>query len=231
MHKIDKKITGYKVVQPNETEEALHSQKTTILDETEKLSSKLPVKVELKRPLSLTSKTYRLKPPQADHALYVTLSALVHAGRRYPFEIFFNTKNPEHIEWTNALTLTISIAFRQAIESGNSLASLIENLKETFGTSGAYLSKVPSKPKFVNGLVAEIGYIIEEFNNECLQYNYSNSSHEVPPTVEETKATFPSEEVTDTKVVTNPCPDCGEQLELLDGCLTCVKGCGWSKCG
>ena len=27
-----------------------------------------------------------------------------------------------------------------------------------------------------------------------------------------------------------PCPDCGEPLQLLDGCKTCVTGCGWSKC-
>lgn len=28
----------------------------------------------------------------------------------------------------------------------------------------------------------------------------------------------------------NKCPQCGEKLERTDGCITCVKGCGWTKC-
>jgi ribonucleoside-diphosphate reductase alpha chain len=27
------------------------------------------------------------------------------------------------------------------------------------------------------------------------------------------------------------CPKCGSTMQLLDGCPTCVEGCGWSKCG
>ena len=28
----------------------------------------------------------------------------------------------------------------------------------------------------------------------------------------------------------NKCPQCGEKLERTDGCITCIKGCGWTKC-
>lgn len=28
----------------------------------------------------------------------------------------------------------------------------------------------------------------------------------------------------------NKCPQCGEELERTDGCITCIKGCGWTKC-
>jgi ribonucleoside-diphosphate reductase alpha chain len=28
----------------------------------------------------------------------------------------------------------------------------------------------------------------------------------------------------------NKCPQCGEKLERADGCITCIKGCGWTKC-
>jgi len=254
-HEITKKIVGFKVVQPSEVKES-----EVILDGTEKIDFTQTKRNEvidleslqkLKRPLVCNSKTYRLKPPQAEHALYITLSSIEQDGKQHPFEIFFNTKNPEHIEWTNALTLTISIAFRQAIETGSSLSGLIENLKETFGTSGSYLSKVPSKPKFVNGLVAEIGLVIEEFNKECLAWNYSNSLQERPATEEEKQAAFgipyKTKEVTlkegvkidkgalvttnmlkETKV-TNPCPTCGEQLARIEGCATCLN-CGYSKC-
>lgn len=27
------------------------------------------------------------------------------------------------------------------------------------------------------------------------------------------------------------CPECGGKMTLMDGCPTCVEGCGWSKCG
>jgi hypothetical protein len=29
----------------------------------------------------------------------------------------------------------------------------------------------------------------------------------------------------------NKCPECGNHLEHIDGCLSDVTGCGWSKCG
>lgn len=251
MNKIDKKIVGFKVVQPSEALTANNTDIETIAQAIETDAGEaLPdlrqsllemqsylVKKELIRPLVCNSKTYRLKPPQAEHALYVTISSIEQEGKRYPFELFFNTKNPNHIEWTSALTLTISIAFRTAIETRSSLSGLISNLKETFGTGGSYLSKVPAKPKFVNGLVAEIGLVIEEFNNECLVWNAHSENHDVWETEVETAERlfeeaygFTPSEPTKSKI-TNPCPECGEQLSLLDGCSTCVQGCGYSKCG
>ena len=256
MKKIESKIVGYKVAQQEEPKEP-----EVIIDGTEKidltqtnrnesidLKSLQKLNLKLKRPLVCNSKTYRLKPPQTEHALYVTLSSIEQDEKQHPFEIFFNTKNPEHIEWTSALTLTISIAFRTAIETGSSLNGLISNLKETFGTSGSYLSKVPSKPKFVNGLVAEIGLVIEVFNEECLAWNCSNSTHEKPATEEEKQAVMSDNsfikntklsvtdlstipEITSLAAKLPECKVCGEAaLIRLDGCLTCTS-CGDSKCG
>ena len=28
----------------------------------------------------------------------------------------------------------------------------------------------------------------------------------------------------------NKCPQCGEELARTDGCVTCIHGCGWTKC-
>lgn len=235
--KVDKKIVGYKVVQPSEVKEP-----ETILDGTEEIdltqtkrneaidteSLQKLQKKELKRPLRLDNE-WRLKPPYAEHALYVRLNAIEHEGKKYPFEIFFNTVDSTQVEWTNGLTLTLSLNFRTAIETGTSLQPLIDKLKKTVGTSGNYLSKVPAKPKFVNGLVAEIGLVIEEFNSECLQSSYSESSYEAPPTAEESAAIISTEEVTSVKVA-NVCKLCGGKLIKLDGCDTCVD-CGDSKCG
>lgn len=210
--KITKKIVGYKVVTPDEvflsdlrsTEdlevayEDLITDKDSVvyLGQNEVIS--FPKK-ELKRPLRLDNE-WRLKPPYANHALYVRLNAITHEGKKYPYEIFFNTKDVKDIKWLNALTVTISTAFRTAIETGTSLQPLIDNFKESCDTESPYLSRVPEKPKFVNGLVAEIGLVIEEFNKECLAWNYSESSHERPATEEEAKAVTTLQDTTQFKM-------------------------------
>jgi len=244
--KITKKITGYKVVTPEEAEKAfVELLDTTVTDEANKPLDNnllervgaLVVKAGLIRPLRLDNE-WRLKPPYANHALYVRLNAITHEGKKYPYEIFFNTKDVKDIKWLNALTVTISTAFRTAIETGTSLQPLIDNFKESCDTESPYLSRVPEKPKFVNGLVAELGLVIEFFNKECLAWNYSESSHARPATEEELKAvtsiviTATTEDFLLDKVnkVTNTCPNCGSQLTKQSGCDVCLS-CSYSKCG
>jgi hypothetical protein len=291
--KVTKKIISYKVV----TEEGVHKtpdeQGVTYINPTDTLiqqleeledfeaskvidaksaeATRLIIKPELKRPLRLDNE-WRLKPPYANHALYVRLNAIEYEGKKFPYEIFFNTKDVKDIKWLNALTVTISTAFRTAIETGTSLQSLIDNFKESCDTESPYLSKVPDKPRFVNGLVAEIGLVIEVFNKECLRWEenqcihndidkrmeaykqehpensipLSQSSHERPATEEENASAWldyvskpledlhtiiamKSASIEFPHVITNPCPDCGDQLIIMDGCPTCTS-CGYSKC-
>lgn len=219
--KITKKIVGYKVVTEEGVTKIPDEQGVTYINPTDTLVAQLEelaelettkdiafktaeainlvIKPALKRPLRLDNE-WRLKPPYANHALYVRLNAITHEGKKYPYEIFFNTKEVKDIKWLNALTVTISTAFRTAIETGTSLQSLIDNFKESCDTESPYLSRVPEKPKFVNGLVAEIGLVIEEFNKECLAWNYSESSHERPATEEEAKAVTTLQDTTQFKM-------------------------------
>jgi len=276
--KITKKIVGYKVVTPEEALIGLTSNPVEILEDIglvevgnlEAIKQYTDTKVTyleagevmqiikqpLKRPLRLDNE-WRLKPPYSNHALYVRLNAIEYEGRKYPYEIFFNTKDVKDIKWLNALTVTISTAFRTAIETRTSLQPLIDNFKESCDTESPYLSRVPEKPKFVNGLVAEIGLVIEVFTNECNKWKYSQSSPERPATEEEKTASIsvliPDNEwqleqvsgieaiyldnklVKDLdisiafKAITNPCPDCGSQLTKQAGCDVCLS-CGYSKC-
>ncbi len=62
----------------------------------------------LARPEALPGQTYKLRWPESDHAIYITLNDVVQDGRRRPFEIFINSKNMEHYAWTLALTRMIS---------------------------------------------------------------------------------------------------------------------------
>ena len=68
----------------------------------------------LDRPGELPGKTYKLKWPESDHAIYITLNDILdESGRIRPFEIFINSKNTEHYAWTVALMRMISAVFRR----------------------------------------------------------------------------------------------------------------------
>ena len=47
----------------------------------------------LDRPEELPGKTYKVRWPESDHAIYITLNDIVQDGRRRPFEIFINSKS------------------------------------------------------------------------------------------------------------------------------------------
>ena len=82
----------------------------------------------LQRDQSLPGFTYKLKWPDSDHAIYVTLNDIIQEGRRRPFEIFINSKNLEHYAWTVALTRMISAVFRR----GGDVSFVVEELKAVF---------------------------------------------------------------------------------------------------
>src|SRR5699024_6834704 len=71
---------------------------------------------KLQRPEALEGRTYKIKTPLSEHALYVTINDVVlnpgtpHEVRR-PFEIFINSKNMDHFQWIVALTRIISAVF------------------------------------------------------------------------------------------------------------------------
>ena len=67
----------------------------------------------LSRPESLPGQTYKIKWPDGDHAMYITINDVIQDGRRRPFEIFINSKNMEHYAWTVGLTRMISAVFRR----------------------------------------------------------------------------------------------------------------------
>src|SRR5262249_34893940 len=67
----------------------------------------------LDRPEALPGQTYKVKWPDSEHAIYITLNDVVMDGRRRPFEVFINSKNMEHYAWTVALTRMISAVFRR----------------------------------------------------------------------------------------------------------------------
>ncbi len=105
------------------------------------------------RPEALPGQTYKIRWPDSEHALYITLNDIVQDGRRRPFEMFINSKNMEHYAWTVALTRMISAVFRR----GGDVSFVVEEMKAVFDPrGGAWMDG-----RYVPSLLAAIGDVIE----------------------------------------------------------------------
>jgi ribonucleoside-diphosphate reductase alpha chain len=107
----------------------------------------------LDRPGELPGKTYKLRWPESDHAIYITINDVIRDGRRRPFEIFINSKNMDHYAWTVALTRMISAVFRR----GGDVSFVVEELKAVFDPRGGQWME----GRYVPSLLAAIGDVIE----------------------------------------------------------------------
>ena len=168
----------------------------------------------LDRPAALDGQTYKLKWPDSEHAIYLTVNDVVINGHRRPFEIFINSKNMEHYAWTVALTRMISAVFRR----GGDVSFVVEELKAVFDPrGGAWI-----KGKYIPSILAAIGGVIEQhmiaigfLEGEGLGLKQDPQSQVVNLDGGKGKA----------------CPSCGQyDLRMVEGCMTCGS-CGYSKCG
>ena len=170
----------------------------------------------LDRPEALPGQTYKVRWPDSDHALYITLNDIVQDGRRRPFEVFINSKNMEHYAWTVALTRMISAVFRR----GGDVSFVVEELKAVFDPRGGQWMG----GRYVPTLLAAIGEVIE---THMIDIGFL-------PAPEQARA--PAAEPA-RKVVglgNDPrfrqCPKCGSpSLIRQEDCDTCTS-CGYSKC-
>jgi len=224
-HKITKKIVAYKVI--NKAEEAANTE--DIADSLESMHE------NVERPEVLLGSTYKIKTPQSEHALYITINDMVlnmgteHEERR-PYEVFINSKNMEHFQWVLALTRVISAVFRK----GGDVTFLVEEMKAVFDPKGGYFKK---GGVFMPSLVAEIGTAIEshmkfiglikteEMTDHQKQY-LDGKRKEFDDKHGEDSANddaFPEKSTLCVKCST-------KAMVLMDGSMTCLN-CGESKCG
>ncbi|CAG4915525.1 unnamed protein product, partial [Acidocella sp. C78] len=158
----------------------------------------------------LIGATYKLRWPDSEHAMYVTINDIEQDGVRRPFEVFVNSKNLEHYAWVVALTRMISAVFRR----GGEVAFVAEELKQVFDPRGGQWSG----GRYVPSLVAAIGDVIERHMVE--------TGFLVPPSDQKRVAEVPA-----ATPLGALCPKCSQPgLVREAGCLSCLH-CGWSKCG
>jgi ribonucleoside-diphosphate reductase alpha chain len=170
----------------------------------------------LERPNILDGNTYKLRWPDSEHAIYVTINDIIVNDQRRPFEVFINSKNMEHFAWTVGLTRMISAVFRR----GGDVSFVVDELKAVFDPrGGAWVSG-----KYIPSILAAIGGILEEHmvkigfitnSDETLSHQKDDSSK-----VEKLK-----------RFKQKSCTSCGQfDLQMIEGCMTC-RSCGYSKCG
>ena len=184
----------------------------------------------LDRPEELPGRTYKIKWPGSDHAIYITVNDVVQEGRRRPFEIFINSKNMEHYAWTVALTRMISAVFRR----GGDVSFVVEELKAVFDPRGGQWMG----GRYVPSLLAAIGGVIERHLIE-IGFLAPTESPRLIDAIEErmrlaTGARDGAPEPgpgggSDTSM--GQCPQCGAAaLTHQEGCDVCLN-CGYSRCG
>ena len=170
------------------------------------------------RPKVLTGATYKLKWPNEPHAFYITFTDQVDmkTGAKRPFEVFINSKNVDHFQWTVALTRMVSAVFRR----GGNVSFVASELQEVFDPKGgAFMGG-----KYIPSLLAAIGGVVAE-HMEAIGYG----DFKVASVVDQDLAEL------ETRVLAayppHQCKDCGSyNLKKEGGCEVC-KDCGSSKCG
>ncbi|WP_370304357.1 adenosylcobalamin-dependent ribonucleoside-diphosphate reductase [Pseudooceanicola sp.] len=169
----------------------------------------------LDRPQTLEGNTYKLKWPDSEHALYITINDIILGGRRRPFEVFINSKNMEHFAWTVALTRMISAVFRR----GGDVSFVVEELKAVFDPrGGAWV-----QGKYIPSILAAIGGVIERHMVAIGFLEGEGMGLKADPQAQ----VVGLEPGTRGK----PCPSCGQyEMRMIEGCMTCAA-CGHSKCG
>ena len=170
----------------------------------------------LDRPSTLDGNTYKLKWPDSEHAIYVTINDIIVNDKRRPFEVFINSKNMEHFAWTVGLTRMISAVFRR----GGDVSFVVDELKAVFDPrGGAWVGG-----KYIPSILAAIGGILEE---HMMKIGFIKDS--------DTSLFHKSGEVTKVENLKlsrqKSCTSCGQfDLQMIEGCMTC-RSCGFSKCG
>jgi hypothetical protein len=167
------------------------------------------------RPELLSGKTYKLKTPLSEHALYITINDL--EGR--PFELFINSKSMEHFQWVVALTRLVSAVFRH----GGEVNFLIEELRSVFDPKGGYFAK----GHYVPSLVAAIGDVLERHLIELGLHQRDDSLKEAAKAMLSEKAAKSESKVSDGKLM---CPKCNMMAVVVTGGCSVCQECGNSSC-
>ncbi|MBE9568930.1 MAG: NrdJb [Proteobacteria bacterium] len=244
---IKNKIVGYEVISKEAGDETAQVDPAVDKKAEQETAEIIQMHEKLERPEMLLGSTYKIKTPQSEHALYITINdVLLNPGTKHemrrPYEIFINSKNMDHFQWIVALTRIISAVFRK----GGDVTFLVDELRSVFDPRGGYFKK---GGKYKPSLVGEIGDAIEchmrmigmiedtgmddcqkemleakRREYEAIHCNDRNSK------AADQEATGSTGEASDFPPNSQLCSKCNTKAVIsMDGCMTCLS-CGDSKC-
>ena len=216
MFTIDKKIVGYSVKQnADEIADVAKLELETIHE-------------ALKRPDMLSGCTYKIKTPQSEHALYITINDMVlnaetEYEERHPYEMFINSKNMENFQWVLALTRLVSAVWRK----GGDSSFLVEEFKNVFDPKGGYYKR---GGVYMPSLVAEIGCVIEQHLKSIGvikvvidEYQQAYIQEKRQEVMGKEESGYPANAIL--------CDECNTKaVIMMDNCKVCLS-CSASKCG
>ncbi|MFV2051976.1 adenosylcobalamin-dependent ribonucleoside-diphosphate reductase [Aliiroseovarius sp. YM-037] len=213
----DSGCKGCTTYRPNEVTGSVLSvsEKSEAAPEVDEGADVVYISEPLDRPAELEGNTYKLKWPDSEHAIYITVNDVVINGSRRPFEVFINSKNMEHFAWTVALTRMISAVFRR----GGDVSFVVEELKAVFDPrGGAWM-----EGKYIPSILAAIGGVIERHMIATGFIAGEGMGLKTDPTAQVVQIGAAPRG--------KSCPSCGQfDMRMVEGCMTCAS-CGHSKCG
>ena len=227
----DQGCKGCTTYRPNEVTGSVLSvaQTDDAVPEADQGAEVIYIAEPLDRPDALEGRTYKIKWPESEHAIYITINDTIANGVRRPFEVFINSKNMEHYAWTLALTRMISAVFRR----GGDVRFVAEELKAVFDPrGGAWMDG-----RYVPSILAAIGGVIGRHLSET---GHDAGMDEVPAVLTD-GAQLAVDGASDSRgaeIVSlkknkpaATCPNCGGvDVRMIEGCIDCLD-CGHSKCG
>ena len=214
-HAYDSGCKGCTTYRPNAITGSILTVETK--EEPEKKAEPKDMRV-LTRTTIMEGSTYKLR--WAGDAYYVTFNhAMMPEGWYAPFEIFINSKNPEHSAWIAALTRMISAVFQR----GGDIWFVVDEMKNVHDPKGG---------QWVNGrylpsLVALLGQTLEDHMN-LIGYQ---STPELDIEGDKPEDINLKEPQSLDQKIPDQCPNCkGFNTIKVSGCPVC-QDCGHSKCG
>lgn len=107
----------------------------------------------LARPRVVAGRTYKLNPPHAGCAFYVTINDVqLEDGRWRPIEIFINARNAKAYAWTTALTRVLSALMRMP----GPFDFILDELGEVADPEGHYFDNKQKYDSIVQHVAATV---------------------------------------------------------------------------
>lgn len=165
------------------------------------------IKGDYKRGYELSGRTYKIRWPDLESPIFVTIN---HDNEGHPVEIFIASRNSTHNEWTVLTSVLIS----KLLQTGVPLEDVARQLKlVNLSTSTSY-----DNGRHYGSLVSRIGFLLEDHGKRFTALLSPDSPEVVLPSPQAAVGNG------------DKCDFCGSHnVRKSEGCLKC-DDCGQSKC-